>query len=76
MLEKIKEMIADQMSVDIIEITDETRFKEDLRADSLDLFELVMNIEDEFDCKIPSEDLDKIVKVEDLVNYLSERGVE
>ena len=58
MLEKMKEMIADQLDVEAEDITLETRFKEDLDADSLDLFELVMALEDEYGVDIPSEDLE------------------
>ena len=61
MLEKLKEIIADQLNVDAASITAESRFKEDLEADSLDLFELVMSLEEEYDVEIPSEDLEKIL---------------
>ena len=54
----------------------ETSFKEDLGADSLDLFELVMALEDEYSVEIPSEDLEKLLTVGDVVNYLKDKGVE
>ena len=57
MLEKMKEIIADQLNVDADSITAESRFKEDLEADSLDLFELVMALEDEYNIEIPAEEL-------------------
>ena len=57
-------------------ITAETSFKEDLGADSLDLFELVMALEDEYSVEIPSEDLEKLVTVGDVMEYLKEKGVE
>ena len=57
MLEKMKEIIADQLSVSEDEVTLEASFKDDLDADSLDLFELVMALEEEYDVEIPSYDL-------------------
>lgn len=76
MPEKMKEIIAEQLSVDVSEISLETSFKDDLGADSLDLFELVMALEEEYDTEIPSDDLANIATVEDVVNYLKEKGVE
>jgi acyl carrier protein len=76
MLEKIKEIVAEQLSVDAAEVELETNFKDDLGADSLDLFELVMALEEEYNCEIPSDDLSNIATVEDVINYLKELGVE
>ncbi|QHQ59522.1 acyl carrier protein [Anaerocolumna sedimenticola] len=76
MLENLKEIIAEQLNVDESEITESASFKDDLGADSLDLFELVMALEEKFDVEIPSEDLNNIVTVEDVMNYLKEKGVE
>lgn len=76
MLEKMKEIIAEQLSVEAADIKMETSFKEDLGADSLDLFELVMALEDEYSVEIPSEDLEKLLTVGDVVNYLKDKGVE
>lgn len=76
MSEKMKEMIAEQLNVDAQEIKPETNFKEDLGADSLDLFELVMALEEEYGTEIPSEDLEKIATVKDLTEYLKEKGIE
>ena len=76
MLEKMREMIAEQLDVEAEEITMETRFKEDLEADSLDLFELVSSLEDEYGIDIPSEDLDSLTTVGAIVDYLKELGVE
>ena len=56
MLEKMKELIADQLSVDADSITEASSFKDDLGADSLDLFELVMALEDEYSVEIPAAD--------------------
>ena len=76
MLEKIIEIIEEQLSVEGMEITEKTRFKEDLSADSLDLFELAMAIEEAFDIEIPSEDLEKVTTVGSVIEYLKEKGVE
>lgn len=70
MLEKIKEIVAESLGVDAATITEETSFKDDLGADSLDLFEMVMAFEEEFEVEIPSEDLEKIATVGDVVKYL------
>lgn len=70
MFEKIKEMIVEELGVEEEAVVLEASFKDDLGADSLDLFELVMTFEDEFGVKIPSEDLEKINTVEDVVNYI------
>ncbi len=76
MLEKMREIIADQLSIDADTITEESKFKEDLGADSLDLFELVMALEDEYSVEIPSEDLQDLLTVGDVINYLKGKGVE
>ncbi len=76
MLEKMKEMIADQLGVDAESVTETSTFKEDLGADSLDLFELVMALEDEYSVEIPAEDLQKLLTVGDVMNYLKDKGVE
>ena len=59
-----------------MEITEDTSFKDDLNADSLDLFELVMALEDEFGIEIPSEELEQLNTVGDVLNYLRDKGVE
>ena len=76
MLEKMKEIIAEQLSVDVDSITEASSFKDDLGADSLDLFELVMALEDEYSVEIPAEDLQNLATVGDVMNYLKEKGVE
>ena len=76
MLEKVKEVIMEKLNADGMEITESTSFKDDLDADSLDLFELVMALEDEFGIEIPSEELEKLVTVGDVVDYLKDKGVE
>ena len=76
MLERVKEIIEEQLNVEGVEITEETRFKEDLEADSLDLFELVMASEEEYGVEIPSEDLEKITTVGSVIEYMKSKGVE
>lgn len=76
MLEKMKEIIAEQLSVDAESVTEVSSFKEDLGADSLDLFELVMALEDEYSVEIPAEELEKMSTVGDVMEYLKNHGVE
>lgn len=76
MLEKMKEIVAEQLSCDASEVELSTNFKDDLGADSLDLFELVMALEEEYDVEIPQEDLASINTVEDVINYLKDKGIE
>lgn len=76
MLEKMKEMIAEQLGVEAETVTENSSFKEDLGADSLDLFELVMALEDEYSVEIPAEDLQNLLTVGDVMNYLKDKGVE
>ena len=76
MLERMKELIADQLGIDAETITSESKFKEDLGADSLDLFELVMALEDQYDIELPADELSNIVTVEDVINYLKDQGIE
>lgn len=76
MLEKMKPIIAEQLSVEESEIKEDSNFKEDLGADSLDLFELVMALEEEFSVEIPSEDLESIATVKDVIEYLKGKGVQ
>ena len=73
MLERVKEIITEQLNLDGVEITAETRFKEDLNADSLDLFDMVMEFEEEFGIEIPSEDLENITSVGALIDYIEEK---
>ena len=73
MLEKIKEIVADSLGADVEILTAETSFKEDLGADSLDLFEMVMALEEEFDVEIPTEDLENIKTIGEVESYLQNR---
>lgn len=76
MLEKIKELLADELGVEAEEITEATSFKDDLGADSLDLFELVTNLEEEYDIEIPAEELEKLTTVGKVIDYLKSVGIE
>jgi len=75
MLERVKEIIEEQLNIEDVEITEATRFKEDLEADSLDLFELVMAFEEEYGVEIPSEDLEQITTVGSVIDYMKAKGV-
>lgn len=70
MLERIKEIAAEALGADVNTMTAETSFKEDLGADSLDLFEMVMTLEEEFNVEIPSEDLEQIQTIGDVESYI------
>ena len=70
MFEQIKEMIVEELGVEESQVTESVSFKDDLGADSLDLLELVMRIEDEFGVKIPTEDLETIQTVGDVLKYI------
>ena len=76
MLEKMSEMIAEQLNCDAETITADTSFKDDLGADSLDLFELVMALEDEYNIEIPAEELTDLTTVGAVMDYLKNKGVE
>ena len=76
MLEKMKEMLAEQLNCEASTITPETSFKDDLGADSLDLFELVMALEEEYGLEIPAEELSDVETVGDIIEYLKNKGVE
>ncbi len=72
--EKVRGVIVDQLGVDEDDVTMEANFVDDLGADSLDIVELIMGLETEFDIEIPDEDAEKIVTVGDAVNYIKERA--
>lgn len=69
-LEKVKNLISEQLDFDESEIELESSFQDDLEADSLDVVELVMALEDEFDIEIPDEEAEKITTVKDAVDYI------
>ena len=70
--EKIKNIIVEQLQVSDTTVTEESSFIDDLGADSLDLVELIMALEEEFGIEIPDEDAEKVVSVGDVVNYIKE----
>lgn len=73
MFERIKEIIVEQLNIDDDSIiTMDTDLMEDLDADSLDAVEIIMNIEEEFDIKIPDEDIDGVRTIADIINFLEE----
>jgi acyl carrier protein len=71
--EKARRIIADQLLVNDEEVVDSANFRDDLEADSLDMVELVMQIEEAFDLQIPDEDVERIKTVGDAVKYVKER---
>ena len=71
--EKVKSVIADQLGVDEDSITMDSSFIDDLGADSLDIVELIMGLETEFDLEIPDEDAENIMSVGDAVNYIKDK---
>lgn len=75
MFEKIRGIIAGQLNIEEGTVKEDSTFA-DLGADSLDLFELVMSLEEEYGIEIPSEDLEGLLSVSDVIKYLSDKGVE
>jgi acyl carrier protein len=71
--EKVKNIIVEQLGVDLESVTPEASFIDDLGADSLDIVELVMTMEEEFDLEIPDEDAEKIKTVADVSNYIKSK---
>ena len=72
--DKLKELVVDQLGVEEDEVTMEATMQDDLGADSLDLVDLVMSVEEEFGVKVADEDLENIKTVGDIVNYIEERA--
>ncbi|WP_200810727.1 acyl carrier protein [Garciella nitratireducens] len=70
MFEKVKEIIVEQLDVESEDVVLEASFIDDLQADSLDVVEMIMAFEEEFDLEIPDEDAEKIKTVKDVVEYL------
>ena len=69
--DKVKKIIAEKLSVDLEEVVPEASFVDDLGADSLDLVELIMSMEEEFDVDISDEEAEKLVKVQDAIDYIN-----
>jgi acyl carrier protein len=76
MLEKMKTMLAEQLNCDAESITPDTSFKDDLGADSLDLFELIMLLEDEYNMEFPADELAALNTVGDVIEYLKQNGID
>ena len=76
MFDKVKAIFEEQLGVSQDEMQLDTKFKDDLGVDSLDLYEIVMKMEDEFDVEIPAEELEDVATFEDVLNYLKSKGVE
>ncbi len=76
MLEKLSSILAEQFGCSADSITEDTSFKDDLGADSLDLFEIVMNLEDEYSIEIPTEEVAELATVGDVLDFLKEKGIE
>lgn len=75
-MKKVKEIIAEQLGIDAEELRPETSLKDDLNADSLDLFQIVMSLEEEFGIEIPTEDTENINTIGDIEKYLEKRTEE
>lgn len=76
MLEKMKKILAEQLDLDENEITLDSNFKEDLEADSLDLFEMLTTLEEQYAIEIPAEDMESLTTVGRVIDYLKSRGIE
>jgi acyl carrier protein len=72
--DKVKKIIAEKLGVDLEEVVPEASFVDDLGADSLDLVELIMSMEEEFDTDISDEDAEKIQTVQDAINYVKDQS--
>jgi acyl carrier protein len=70
---RLKKIVAEQLGVDESKIVPEARFTEDLNADSLDLVEMIMELEEAFGVEIPDEDAEKIMTVQDALNYIEQK---
>ncbi len=72
LIEEVKEVVVEQLNVNPEEVKEESKFVEDLGADSLDVVELVMALEEKFDIEIPDTDAEKIITVNDAIKYIEE----
>ena len=72
--ERVKKIVVEQLGVEESEVTNKASFVDDLGADSLDTVEMVMALEEEFDCEIPDEKAEKITSVQEAINYLTEHA--
>ena len=76
MLEKIKQMISEKLNVSEDEITEDTVLTDDLGADSIDIMELIMTFEAEYDIELPTEELENISTVKDIMDLMKKMGIE
>ena len=76
MLEKIRDILVEQLDLDPEEIVENASFRDDLGVDSLDLYDLLMTIEEEYGFEFPAEDMAELDTIGDVVNYLSDHGIE
>ena len=76
MCETLKKIVAEQLNIEEESITEETSLKDDLGADSLDLFSIVMAIEETYDIELPAEELNGVATLGELMEYLKGRGIE
>ncbi len=74
LIDEVKEVVAEQLNVNADDIKEESKFVEDLGADSLDVVELIMELEEKFDIEIPDADAEKIATVGDAVKYIEEHS--
>ena len=73
MLNELQEIIAEKLVLSAEEVQPEKSLKDDLKADSLDLFDLVTELEEKYEIEIPTEDLDTLVTVQDVIDYIEKR---
>ena len=73
--EKIQKIIADVLNIEPEKITMESAFVDDLNADSLDLFELIMSLEEEYSTEIPTDELEKLTTIQSVIDYLGAKGI-
>ena len=76
MFERVAAIIREQLNMENADIKMQSSFKEDMNVDSLDLFEMIMAMEEEFEVEIPSDDLEQLQTVQDVMDYLKNKGVE
>ena len=74
--EQVKKILCDQLDLDEEQVTEDSEVIDDLGADSLDIVDLVMTLEEEFDTEIPDEDIENLKTVGDIVKYIEERSAE
>ena len=75
-IEQVKKILCDQLDLDEEQVTEDSEVIDDLGADSLDIVDLVMTLEEEFDTEIPDEDIENLRTVGDIVKYIEERSAE